>query len=513
MSSDSLRENHQNVISQYNSLAGAALPDAENFDMETVMDVVQEFIANPDPYMEAFGVRAKRHVEDLNRSGFKQFPIPFLGAEVGIKYKDPSNRVKGGEAYVDIKDLASMVSRAKIKSVQIHAKFDGGQYEDYTGHSHSDGTFTMDVDYHFEHKDGSGTEEGSMMVKREKKGGMWHTEIKTEAHPFSGTPIIPNRINSMDFMMEFTDRYGWNSELKGKYVNPNMDHDITWDISVLQRDTIRTDPILEVKVDIRGVKYLGKIVVKSQRQAVEVLIKRGSESVLQMNIETQLAKMCWSCDPVFPVTEQIELNADIMGTKYYGKFSHVRKTKDKNEALLVIEMGSESILDLTIDSQSKGNTSMVRGNYSVMGGKVQGRFSHMRKPHGRWLRELTFEASPYKLEIALLLDRSIKVEASKDGESMWTYETLMEDKSTSSAVVWEANSKITLNPASKLHKFIQDNCPSGAFQTMTNTFKFFIDRNNRNFKMDFEVVKDGQKVQHIPKVLSDFLKQIAFFGG
>merc|ERR1711935_109061 len=68
---------------------GAALPEAEHFDMDTVMDLVQEFIANPDPYMEAFGVRAKRHVEDLNRSGFKQFPIPFIGAEVGIKYKDP----------------------------------------------------------------------------------------------------------------------------------------------------------------------------------------------------------------------------------------------------------------------------------------------------------------------------------------------------------------------------------------------------------------------------------------
>merc|ERR1712198_119468 len=54
---------------------GAALPEAEHFDMDTVMDLVQEFIANPDPYMEAFGVRAKRHVEDLNRSGFKQFTI------------------------------------------------------------------------------------------------------------------------------------------------------------------------------------------------------------------------------------------------------------------------------------------------------------------------------------------------------------------------------------------------------------------------------------------------------
>merc|ERR1712055_1134664 len=135
------------------SCHGAALPEAENFDMDTVMDLVQEFIANPDPYMEAFGVRAKRHVEDLNRSGFKQFPIPFMGAEVGIKYKDPAHRDKGGEAYVDIKDLASLVPQAKSRAVQLHAKFDGGA-------SNADGLFTMEVDYHFEHKDGSGTEEG-----------------------------------------------------------------------------------------------------------------------------------------------------------------------------------------------------------------------------------------------------------------------------------------------------------------------------------------------------------------
>merc|ERR1712212_325042 len=81
----------------------------------------------------------------------------------------------------------------------------------------------------------------------------------------------------------------------------------------------------------------------------------------------------------------------------------------------------------------------------------------------------------------------------------WTYETLREDKSTPAAIQWEANSKMTLNPASKLHKFIQDNYPFGAFQTRTNNFKLFIDRHNRNFllrkfKINFDVVKDGQKV-------------------
>merc|ERR1712212_792487 len=81
----------------------------------------------------------------------------------------------------------------------------------------------------------------------------------------------------------------------------------------------------------------------------------------------------------------------------------------------------------------------------------------------------------------------------------WTYETLREDKSNPAAIQWEANSKMTLNPASKLHKFIQDNYPFGAFQTRTNNFKLFIDRHNRNFllrkfKINFDVVKDGQKV-------------------
>merc|ERR1712055_850734 len=254
------------------SCHGAALPEAEHFDMDTVMDLVQEFIANPDPYMEAFGVRAKRHVEDLNRSGFKQFPIPFIGAEVGIKYKDPSNRDKGGEAYLEILDLASLVPRARSRKVQLHAKFDGGA-------SNSDGLFTMEVDYHFGHKDGSGTEEGSMKVVREKRGGMWHTDIKTEAHPFSGRHIIPARINNMEFEIE-SDRQ---TKLKGKYVNAHMGRDITWDIVRQPGKNIKA-------VIIRGVKYDGKVSVKTaaDKTKVDVLIKKGSENVLQMQSEVQI---------------------------------------------------------------------------------------------------------------------------------------------------------------------------------------------------------------------------------
>merc|ERR1712001_805512 len=414
---------------------GAALPEAEDFDMDTVMDLVQEFIANPDPYMEAFGVRAKRHVEDLNRSGFKQFPIPFIGAEVGIKYKDPSNRDKGGEAYLDIKDLASLVPRAKSRAVQIHAKFDGGA-------SSRDGLFTMEVDYHFDHKDGSGTEEGSMKIVREKRGGMWRTDIKTEAHPFSGRPIIPTRINNMEFEIE-SDRA---TKLKGKYVNPNMRRDITWDI------------------------------VRQPGKNIKAVITRDG---VTSTIEGTLNKSGQDMD--------IIVKADIRGVKYDGKIS-VKSGGDKTKVDVLIKQGSESVLQMLSEVQIKGSKFRLRTKYSIMGGKVaKGDFSARYQNN-----KLSFEAAPYKLDIELHLGRSIKVEAFKDGQSMWTYETLREDKSTPAAIQWEANSKMTLNPASKLHKFIQDNYPFGAFQTRTNNFKLFIDRHNRNFllrkfKIKFDV--------------------------
>merc|ERR1719239_1932492 len=111
---------------------------------------------------------------------------------------------------------------------------------------------------------------------------MWHTDIKTEAHPFSGRHIIPARINNMEFEIE-SDRQ---TKLKGKYVNAHMGRDITWDI-VRQPGQ---DMDVTVKADIRGVKYDGKVSVKTaaDKTKVDVLIKKGSENVLQMQSEVQI---------------------------------------------------------------------------------------------------------------------------------------------------------------------------------------------------------------------------------
>merc|ERR1711988_2042578 len=166
----------------------------------------------------------------------------------------------------------------------------------------------------------------------------------------------------------------------------------------------------------------------------------------------------------------IIIKADIRGVKYDGKIS-VKSASDKTNVVVDIKKGSESVVQLKSEVQVKGTKFRLRSKYSIMGGKVaQGDFKANYQNN-----KLTFEAPPYKLEVELHLGRSIKVEASKNGESMWTYETLREDK------------------------FNQDNYPFGAFQTRTNNFKLFIDRHNRNFllrkfKINFDVVKDGNKV-------------------
>ena len=72
--------------------------------------------------LDSSAVRTKRYVEDIDRSSFKQFAIPAIGVEVGIKNHDPSNIFYGDEAYLEVQDLQSLVPQAKIKAVALHAK-------------------------------------------------------------------------------------------------------------------------------------------------------------------------------------------------------------------------------------------------------------------------------------------------------------------------------------------------------------------------------------------------------
>merc|ERR1712179_76077 len=416
---------------------GAALPEAEHLDLETIMDTFQDFVANPSPYMEAFGVRAKRHAETEDHTGFKEFPIPFLGAEVGVKYKDNSDHLKGGEAYLHIDDLQSHIPEAHSKMVKIHVKFDGGA-------STADGLFNFEVDYHLEHKDGDGIEEGSLTIVREQRGGKWHTNIKTEAHPFSGVTIIPTRISNMQLDIE-SDRL---TTLSAKYFNGPMDRDLTINI---------------VRVPGKSIKAI--ITNKGVTSTIEGILTKPSANEIDVKID-----------------------ADIRGTKYTGVIN----------GKVDIKKGAESVLQVVFELKSTGSNFKFRGKYSVMGGKVaQGNYSG-KYENGK----LEVEGGPYKVEVELKLGESIVVKVLKGGVEMWTYSTLRGDKSTANAIIYEAHSEMTLNPESILHGLIEKNYPFGAFRARTNTFKITIDKHERNillrkFKLEFDITKDGLHVLDI----------------
>merc|ERR1711962_914248 len=100
-----------------------------------------------------------------------------------------------------------------------------------------------------------------------------------------------------------------------------------------------------------------------------------------------------------------------------GVTSTIEGTLNRSGQDVDIKKGSESVVQLKSEVQVKGTKFRLRSKYSIMGGKVaQGDFKANYQNN-----KLTFEAPPYKLEVELHLGRSIKVEASKNGESMWTY--------------------------------------------------------------------------------------------
>ena len=80
-----------------------------------------------------------------------------------------------------------------------------------------------------------------------------------------------------------------------------------------------------------------------------------------------------------------------------------------------------------------------------------------------------------------------------NGETMWTHETLIDDKSTDAAFVFESSSNTILNPVSRLQEFVQS---TDGFQSGTKSFKLFIDKTNRDsllatFKLNFVASEDG----------------------
>ena len=246
--------------------------------MDSVLDVFQGFVANPEPYMEALGLRVKRQSDD-----FTVFPIPYIG-EVGVKYLDTSNVIKGGEAYVQVEDLKSLVPFARSKLAKVNVKFDGGL-------SSQDGLFNCEIAYHLEHADGQGTEEGTVRIERQFRDGKWRTNVKTESQKVAGGQldfIIPRRISDLELDVE-SDR---ETMLNAKYVNPTMDRDLEVKITRAKYINTGNDKEIEYRLEAtnKGVKYSGKVAVKmspNKPYNMVVEVNKGSQKMLQLSVQVK----------------------------------------------------------------------------------------------------------------------------------------------------------------------------------------------------------------------------------
>merc|ERR1712177_200396 len=185
--------------------------------------------------------------------------------------------------------------------------------------------------------DGDGIEEGSLTIVREMRGGKWHTNIKTEAHPFSGTPILPTQITNMQLDFESDRR----TTLKAKYFNGPMNRDLTIDV---------------VRVPGKSIKA--------------VITNHGVTSTIE-------GILTWPS----AYDMEIKVDADILGVKYtgviHGTMGYKMQPKKPTKVKVEIKKGADIVLQVALEMKTTaGGKVQFRGKYSVMGGKVaQGNLS------------------------------------------------------------------------------------------------------------------------------------------
>merc|ERR1711914_22214 len=140
---------------------------------DQIFDMIQSFLAEPETFASSWGMsRVKRSAYD------KAFNFNAMGVAVGIDYKDPNNKLKGGKLDLTIDNLKRLVPMAKSEKVKVSFNFDGGA-------STTDGLFEMTVDYELNHKN---KEVGQFKIVRSKAGKEYHTVA--ELIPKSGAEKI-----------------------------------------------------------------------------------------------------------------------------------------------------------------------------------------------------------------------------------------------------------------------------------------------------------------------------------
>merc|ERR1711914_22844 len=397
---------------------------------DQIFDMIQSFLAEPETFASSWGMsRVKRSAYD------KAFNFNAMGVAVGIDYKDPNNKLKGGKLDLNIDNLKRLVPMAKSEKVKVSFNFDGGA-------STTDGLFEMTVDYELNHKN---KEVGQFKIVRSKAGKEYHTVA--ELIPKSGAEKIFSAFK-IDLK---SDR---NTYVKGTYNSQRFGN---YNITGVRDSAEHT---INVKVDKDGAK-LATAVLDADYSATLYGFKADLTYVGTGNVKIDL-----NGPPDFSnINFEVKLNdKTVLATKTRTKI-----TKDQVKA----EM-----------------------RYVGMGHIKEGKVKFAINKKGSFMFQYLPKEG---LDLKINVDRAVNGDvttwkglATRNNEEYLKYDNKITRKATAAAYTIDADSKFHVSEKSKLYPVF---CNYGCFNDRTMTARIYVDKAKPyKFTADIHLKKDNEEV-------------------
>merc|ERR1711887_199418 len=197
----------------------------------------------------------------------------------------------------------------------------------------------------------------------------------------------------------------------------------------------------------------------------------------------------------------IAVEGTSLGEAINGKVTGSKKG-DVRVVQFELEKGNKKFiqLDTKIKMDIASQTFEARTKYAVLGGKIAGKVL-LKYANKVFTFKNTDGASKETLELTANINvgNTADIEAKKDGKSMWTYKTKRTTVSDNTKFEMTLDTEMTLSSESKIHKFLSEKYPYGAFSTRNNKVKIFVNKKNKNllapkFRIEVNLQKDGEKV-------------------
>jgi len=399
----------------------------------------------------------------------------FSGVHLTLSYADAAQPLKGGKISLKVDDVKKIFPHARISKIVVKFQFKGEKVKD--------GVFGIVVNYGFLHGDGE-WEEGKFDISRfHNNGNIWTNRIITESNKYSGKPLVPAAISNFEFRL-ISDKQNHFEVLYANH-DPGINRYMFWSIN---------------KVSLKKINL--KIANGQNPRTYEQMTNYKYDlNFISDHFETDIRKM----DGVFNVT----IEGTSLGETLTGKFTGSKKdvqtkllfAKDVHVIQFDLEKGNRKLIQLDTEIKIHGLFFQAFTRYALLDGKIQGGL-FLEVSKGGLILNNVDKKTKEKLEMIVQVHfgetMSLEIEGKKNRESMWTFRTRHNSQSSAAKYEMTLEGQIILSSDSRVHKFLAEMDPYGAFSSKGYRIKIFVDRLNWNllapkFKIEVHHYKDGAK--------------------